>query len=411
MSDKWTEVFGEGNINSYLQRTNTLQEMDDQIEELKNLRQRASNVFNVKLTTTDIVVSASSGVLLGLANALFKNYVPTTGKFKHKHSETRTAVDYKINKTDDLNMDGKIGDLHRQIGPGHDLFRFKEALDLMSGKTDDFNLWGGKATDFLGKLRSIGLKESHFNALGGFNIPSDPKEELLNHLLIDFFTKRSLPIPGSTYIADHSPQAAKAMLTMYREGLNLKAATGNFVGFALIQAILHGYFFLFKAIPQSSISFDNLSVASFKDLGATYKSLIQSNEFHMMMMMAHGSSFMVDTLISTNSPNFTGIFQLNYASLLQFSRHLMKYLLKNGKEYHSLIGKVKEKTVRLEEIQGVWVEQARSELKIQMSDPSFLSIFSEEEWKRSEGIVDKFVDKSKDTLSKRKELLTQLEEI
>lgn len=96
-----------------------------------------------------------------------------------------------------------MNDLHRQIGQGHDIFRFKEALGLMKGERADFDLWGQKATEILGhELRPPNLPLSDFRKLGGFKIPDDPRGELVNHLLIDFFTKRSLPIPGSSYLAD-----------------------------------------------------------------------------------------------------------------------------------------------------------------------------------------------------------------
>ena len=234
----------------------------EKLEELADLRMRAAEAFQVHMTMPDILVSASAGVLLGLANGLFKTFIPKHGPLKHEHHVTRTAVDYQVPKPEGYH--GSVQDLHRQIGPGHDIFRFKEALEMMkSGNVTDFKLWGTTATEILGhQLRPGNLKLVDFLAKGGFNIPSDPKGELLNHLLIDFFTKRSLPIPGSTYLADSSPEMAKVMLTMYDEGLNLKSALGNFIGFALVQIIVHGYTFLFKAIPVSNFSVKNISVDS-----------------------------------------------------------------------------------------------------------------------------------------------------
>ena len=66
-----------------------------------------------------------------------------------------------------------------------------------------------------GTLHAGNMRVDDFLARGGFKIPDDPKAELMNHLLIDFFKKTSLPIPFTSYIADHSQAMAKIMMGMY----------------------------------------------------------------------------------------------------------------------------------------------------------------------------------------------------
>jgi hypothetical protein len=138
----------------------------------------------------------------------------------------------------------------------------------MKGARADFDLLGRKATEILGhELRSGNLRLSEFRKLG-FRIPVEPRKALLNHLLKDFFTKRSLPIPGSSYPADHSEEMATVMLLMYKNGLNLKTAGGNLIGYTMVQVIIHGYTFLFKAVPASNFSIRELSSARTKALVA-----------------------------------------------------------------------------------------------------------------------------------------------
>jgi hypothetical protein len=403
------EIFGEENLIYFSSQKEIIDDKKEKLQELSDLRKRASDVFKVNLTFPDIAVSVSAGVLLGIGNALFKDFIPKNGSLRHEHGTTRTGVDYDIPKPQGFK--GSVNDLHRQIGPGHDIFRFKEALGLMSGESKDFNLWGKTATSILGhELRPGNLKLDIFRQLGGFKIPTNPKSELINHLLIDFFTKRSLPIPGSTYIADSSPEMAKMMLTMYDNGLNLKTGLGNLLGYTLVQIIIHGYTFLFKAIPQSDFKLTNLSFDSAKSLVETYLQLIKKNEFHIMMMMSHGSSFLVDSIITLSSKSYTGLFQLNYLSLMAFSKHLLQYLIKNIGEYNKLIEEAKSKANEISAIDVVWQTNFRTVFEKNFTDPNFQSIFDKDEWLQNSTKILNFKNTVSENLQREKLLLEQLKE-
>lgn len=137
---KLVEFCGEDAANSLLHRMDIDKQISALKKEQKALEEELKKSFSVNLSCTDIIVAISAGILCGAMNGLFKSYVPKHGNLKHKHSTTRTGVDYKVPKPN--GMKGSVQGLHRQIGPGHDIGRFKEALDLMSGKTKDFPLWG-----------------------------------------------------------------------------------------------------------------------------------------------------------------------------------------------------------------------------------------------------------------------------
>ena len=206
-------VFGDQALIGLSNRKAIEAEIDKLYQENDILLQQARNAFHVDLTLTDIIVASATGVVCGAVSGCFKSYVPQDGKFKHKHGTRRTAIDHKVPKP--VGMHGSVQGLHRQIGPGHDLGRFKEALDLMSGKTSDFPLWGKNISDYTGGvLHSGNIKLDRFLETGGFKIPTDPKAELINHLIIDFFTKTSLPIPFSSYLADNSEFMGKLMISM-----------------------------------------------------------------------------------------------------------------------------------------------------------------------------------------------------
>ena len=403
------EIFGEENLDFYQKQDLLVNTKVERLQELCEVRQRAADAFKVHLSWTDVGVSAASGVLLGIGNALFKDFIPQHGPLAHTHGTTRSGVDYGVPKPPGLG--GSVNDLHRQIGPGHDIFRFKEALGLMKGESSDFNLWGHKATEILGhELKPGNLPLSDFRDLGGFRIPDDPRGELINHLLIDFFTKRSLPIPGSSYLADSSPEMAKGMLVMYKNGLNLKTAGGNLIGYTMVQVIIHGYTFLFKAIPASEFSIGEVSLARTRALVEAYLGLIKKNEFHVMMIISHGASFLADTLITCGSKSYAGLLQLNYLSLMAFSKHLLQYLLQSASRYNDLIAEAKELALKASTIDFEWEGKCRLAIQGRFADPAFLSILDKDEWAARALQVYSFQRGTRERLERERELLRQLEE-
>ena len=239
------DVFGETAIEQYSKQSNIIRVKEFNQTEANHAREKAARAFHVNITRTDVMVAGIAGSLLGVANGLFKNFIPKHGSLKHVHGVTNAPVDYKPPNTP-IGIKSYQTNLHRQIGPGHDVLRFKEALGLTTGKVDNFKLWGKSAKEILGHdLRH--LSKNPFNYLSG----TAAKTELINHLLIDFFTKRSLPLPGSSYLADSSPEMTSVMTGMYENGANLKSLLGNTIGFVILQLILWAYVLFYKAVPQS----------------------------------------------------------------------------------------------------------------------------------------------------------------
>ncbi len=114
------EIFGQENLDYYEKQNIIIDQKNVKIQEMHDLRQRASDAFKVDLSFPDIAVSASAGILLGIGNALFKDFVPKHGGLRHKHGTTRTAIDYQVPKPTEFK--GSVQNLHRQLGPGHDIF-------------------------------------------------------------------------------------------------------------------------------------------------------------------------------------------------------------------------------------------------------------------------------------------------
>jgi hypothetical protein len=126
------EIFGQDNLDFFQSQQVIIDTKVEKLQELCDLRERASAAFNFNLSYCDIAVSAGSGVLLGIGNALFKDWIPQHGSLAHHHDVTRTGIDHGIPKPPGFS--GSVNDLHRQIGPSHDIFRFKDALGLMQAR-------------------------------------------------------------------------------------------------------------------------------------------------------------------------------------------------------------------------------------------------------------------------------------
>lgn len=332
---------------------------------------------------TDVLIASIAGIVCGTMNGLFKSYVPKHGKLKHKHSTKRTAIDYHIPTPEGFK--GNSTGLHRQIGPGHDIGRFQEALELMSGRKKDFPLWGKTIVEQTGGVLHSSMKLEDFSSLGGFKIPNNPKAELMNHLLIDFFTKTSLPLPFTSYIADHNQVLAKIMLGMYDNGLNLKNLVGNVSSIAMLQLITHSYAYLFKAAKsvdlygrlndlKSGEKFGEL----FSELNAEYKRFLKSNEFNIIQAIAHGSSFLIDTIITTINGNYTGLFCLDYGTLLCFTVDVVKYVRQSTNAHKKMLEKLSSVKNEILSLECEWYEGFRKDMLQLAQRDGFYDAFNPE---------------------------------
>jgi hypothetical protein len=416
-NSRLVEVFGEQALFSFDKQALMIEMKDVKLNELFDLREMAAHIFNVNLSITDILVCTSAGVLTGCSNAMVKSIaIPhkelkknplTSNKFYQiKPHSTRTGIDYQTPKVGNFK-----NDLHRQLGPSHDIFRFKETIEIMKGEKTDFKLWDSTINHILGSgnpvasiLRAKGMKVEDFIKLGGFQIPDNPKIDAIHHLLADFFTKTSLPIPGSTYIADHSIELAKIMYGMYDQGFNLKNLLGNSLGFIILQLIIYSYSFIFKVVISSDFDWNNVTIESIQNLlkrGLDYR---RTNEFHSMMMISHGSSFLVDTLLTTCSQNYMGLFQLNYASLIWFSKHLLQYLIKCSNEYKQMMSHIGDITKEIELLENQLFNNFHNSIIEISYDERFINFVDPVSVRKSH-------IKTKNLMMKRKQLNLKLDSV
>ena len=410
---KLVEFCGEDTANSLLHRLDIDKQISALKKEQEELEEELKKSFSVNLSWTDIIVAISAGVLCGAMNGLFKSYVPKHGNLKHKHSTTRTGVDYKVPKP--KGMKGSVQGLHRQIGPGHDIGRFKEALDLMSGKTKDFPLWGKTIAEQTGGVLHAGnMSIEDFLAQGGFKIPADPKAELMNHLLIDFFTKTSLPLPFSSYIADNSQAMAKIMMGMYDNGLNLKNVVGNVSSLAILQLVTHSYAYLFKSAKEVNLYSRIKDVSSpkefmtlFNELGEENKRYIKSKDFNVLQALAHGSSFLVDTIITVGSKNYAGLFCLDFGTLIAFATDVIKYVKQSTDTHKDTLSEINVISDQVLSLENSWYEAFREDMLRLAEKENFFDTFDPEKIMASHNEI---IGKLEQGQHRTKEMLSELKD-
>ena len=407
------ELCGEDAVNSLSHRAEIQKQIHGLRTEQLALEEELKKSFSVDISLNDVLLASIAGIVCGAMNGLFKSYIPKHGNLKHEHSTTRSGVDYKVPKPE--GMKGSAQGLHRQIGPGHDLGRFKEALELMSGERKDFPLWSKSIAEKTGgTLHAGNMRVEEFIARGGFKIPNDPKAELMNHLLIDFFTKTSLPLPFSSYIADHSQAMAKMMMGMYGEGLNLKNLVGNVSSIAMLRLITHSYAFLFKSAKSVDLYSKLPDIQNFDEFNCLFSELmtennryIKSNEFNVLQAIAHGSSFLVDTIITVGSKNYAGLFCLDYGTLLCFAVDVIKYVKQSTDKRKKTLEKLSGVSENILSLECDWYDTFRQDMLHLANNEGFYDAFDPELiMKKHEEVLSKLEAGH----SHRSDMLTELQE-
>ena len=204
-----------------------------------------------------------------------------------------------------IGIDGKAaidnirgGPLHRIVGPTHDLSRFFEAVkDIMKG---EFHA-NVRGTNFIETFHSSASKSPYVQIDG----PVDAAIVLLLHMIGDFFSKTSLPIPGRSKLAESEyKEIVKEVFAEYRNGGNLRKLVSEFLsnvtGTILIALVLRLYRYMRIAIERRS-----MPGLSLKD----------DDKFHVLDRNAQTISFVISVgkAAFTSNPlalNYTGFVQI-----------------------------------------------------------------------------------------------------
>jgi hypothetical protein len=298
-----------------------------------------------------------SAVFIGIAAGLFEGLISASVLApEHEHEVTRVPIDYAIPKPPGFK--GSVSDLHRQIGPGHDLLRFKEAIEMMKGEKTDFPLWGSTITKLMnGKLRPVGLSVEKAEELGGFNIPKRPILEWLKHMYVDLFTKRSLPVPGTTLLADSDPRIANIILNMYGNGFNLKNLLAGGAGVLAIDVGLKIYWSLklFKENKNRQLPFNE----AFKETKKQLKEIQKTEKFTFTEMISHATLVIISGL---KAAILKELFSFNFLALFMFIKDLLSYIKKIKEKREHLLETKNLKLLELSKINNAWIQTTEKQI-------------------------------------------------
>lgn len=261
---------------------------------------------SIPLDKWDWIIVAVSGILGGLADLVIGNPKGfDEPKIKNDSmfglGEKIKAYDMKNNPIDFQDLKSFGGD-HRLYSYGHDLTRFFEDVrQIMVGQYKGIYSGGSGGEivkDFAGYTQ----------------IPFEKAIIIiLLHLIKDFCTAKSLPIPGMTYLAklnnNKMPEFAQKLYCDH--GFNLRVLSGQVLSVAINEIIIRVYF---------GIRYHNETVD--KDL--------LDEKRNKMLLMGHSISmiFNIGKVIVTKNP-----FMLNIPQLLMILRYILKLLNKQYQDY------------------------------------------------------------------------------
>jgi hypothetical protein len=205
-------------------------------------------------------------------------------------------------KNGTIAIDNAIGGPdHRLVGPTHDLFRLFKTIQLV------------RRGEFESAVKGVlKFKTSYRDGLPPYlkvDKASDALVLVLMHWAADFFSSRSLPIPGWSKLAEIDDRDFVAWLfKAYREGANLRTVVSQFLsnlsGLALISIILHIYRYIDLFWITEKAEFSAARLRLNKDL-----------RFRWMSRNANLTALGVTTgnaLITQN------IFNWNYMAMMKF---------------------------------------------------------------------------------------------
>ncbi len=137
-------------------------------------------------------------------------------------------------------LNGAGQDYHRLWT--HDLCEYRKLLELMMGKESDIIVDGQSVAELSGGLlRKIGVKGDAATVFTTFSDPDQANFALCSHLYADFFSSRSLPLPGSKVLVDKGVLSKDFVTWVYTNGITMRSVTmgfGKFGGAVLTEGLL-----------------------------------------------------------------------------------------------------------------------------------------------------------------------------
>jgi hypothetical protein len=186
-----------------------------------------------RLDYAAVMATALLGVLIDLFNSAWRERSPIDSKGAIRgwfddhlhHHQQNNPIDYQ---GDDFG-----GRYHRELSAGHDLSRFREALDqTMKGEFRGVRWKDGMRNPFSERKNQHGTEYLSMGRWAAFiNVGT--------HLVADFFSPVSLPLPLSSRIYENCPRGMRTLVhELYEKGFNLRTVSLHLFAVALTLRLL-----------------------------------------------------------------------------------------------------------------------------------------------------------------------------
>ena len=205
-------------------------------------------------------------------------------------------------KSGTIAIDNAVGGPdHRLVGPTHDVFRLFKTVKLV------------REGRFESAVKGVSKEAASYRrGLPPYLKVDDPKEALIlviMHWAADFFSSRSLPLPGWSRLAEvDNREFVSWLFKVYREGANLRTAISQFAsnlsGLTLISILLHVYRYI-----------DLFWITERAEFSASRLIMRQDLRFRWMSRNANLTALAVTT---GNVAITRNIFSWNYLALIKF---------------------------------------------------------------------------------------------
>lgn len=254
------------------------------------------------LRTPDHLASILSGLAGGFLDLRPQIAASLTSEEMHQRIDAayKEKVKQIIGREGTLAIDNVMGGPdHRMVGPTHDVFRLFQTIQLVRrGKFE---------SAVKGVLKH---KDSYRDGLPPYlqvEKAADALVLVLMHWVADFFSSRSLPLPGWSKLAEvDNREFVDWLFKAYREGANLRTTVSQFLsnlsGLALISILLHIYRYIDMFWITERVEISTLSLS--RDL-----------RFRWMTRNANLTALGVSTGNTIITQN---LFNLNYMAMIKF---------------------------------------------------------------------------------------------
>lgn len=302
---------------------------------------------------SDFVVVFVAALVGGIADAIlgkrdnkltgkgskFSNWLNEFHEKKWKH-KGGAPIDFQGSK-DGLSFGGGY---HRELSPGHDLFRFVEGIKAFKeGKFEAKGFRNGVEIVVRSTENQYGTPYDAMT-LGAAIV------EYCHHMLADLLSNNSLPVPGYSFFREcDNRKIRKLSADMYQQGFNLKNVIVQASSTVAIEIIIRFYYSILSVKRYN----DSIEIAEDYSNWEAIKQFVKptnKEKMHEMLLVAHTIVTAINVGRIVITKNIASINVTEIMSVARYGVKVLKAAAKRSREYEKLIYHASEVQDRWERV-------------------------------------------------------------